>query len=167
MESPLQQINLTYSPEEDRLLLRVSDGRSSEFRVWFTRRYTELLCNMLVKEMNKVGGIQELASRKETLDSFKNGAFNKKYTGPSQQQPPESTQQQFPLGEPGILGFRINITRSEAGVTNLQLLPQRGQGITLRLRHSMLFMLYNLIEQGLLKTNWNLALPESRKQTVH
>lgn len=159
MSSALQQINLSYSPEEDRLLLRVSDGELSEFRVWFTRRYTELLCNMLVEEMNKAGGMQELASSRETLQGFKNGAFNKEYD--------DSLRHQFPLGETGVLGYRINFNRGEAGATMLQLLPQQGQGITLTLGRSMLFMFYNLIEQALTQANWNMALPEHRKQTVH
>lgn len=159
MSSALQQINLTYSPEEDRLLLRVSDGELSEFRVWLTRRYTELLCGMLMEEMNKAGGVQELASSKETLHGFKNGAFTKEYEG--------SHRHQFPLGEAGVLGFRINITHNEPAITNVQLLPQQGQGITLTLGRSMLFMFYNLIEQALLQANWGLVLPEVRKQTVH
>lgn len=159
MGSSLQQINLTYSPEQDRLLLRVSDGELSEFRVWFTRRYTELLCGMLTTEMEKAGGIQELASSKETLQSFKNGAFNKEYD--------DTPRHQFPLGEDGVLGFRINVSHGEPGITTVQLLPQDGQGITLTLGRSMLFMFYNLIEQALLQANWNLVLPEARKQTVH
>lgn len=159
MSSTLQQINLSYSAEEDRLLLRVSDGELSEFRVWLTRRYTELLCGMLMEEVNKAGGVQELASSKETLHGFKHGAFTKEYEG--------SGRHQFPLGEAGVLGFRINISHSEPAITNVQLLPQQGQGITLTLGRSMLFMFYNLVEQALLQANWGLVLPEVRKQTVH
>lgn len=159
MSSALQQINLSYSPEEDRLLLRVSDGELSEFRVWLTRRYTELLCGMLMEEMNKAGGEQELASSKETLQGFRNGAFTKEYEG--------SPGKQFPLGEAGVLGFRINVSHSEPATTNVQLLPQQGQGITLTLGRSMLYMFYNLIEQALSQANWALVLPDARKQTVH
>jgi hypothetical protein len=159
MGSSLQQMNLTYSPEEDRLLLRVRDGELSEFRVWFTRRYTELLCNMLMEEMNAAGGMQELASSDETRQSFKNGAFSQEYD--------EAPGRQFPLGKSGMMGYRINISHGAQGVTNLQLLPQEGQGITLTLGRSMLYLLYNLIEQALAQANWNLALHEARKQTVH
>lgn len=159
MGSTLQQINLTYSPEEDRLLLRVSDGELSEFRVWFTRRYTELLHGMLVEEINKVGGVQELASSNETLKAFRNGAFTQVYD--------DSGRHHFPLGEAGVLGYRINISHAEPAIINVQLLPQQGQGITLSLGRSMLFMFHNLIEQSLLQANWNLLLPEARKQTVH
>jgi hypothetical protein len=159
MSSSLQQMNLTYSPEEDRLLLRVSDGELSEFRVWFTRRYTELLCGLLTEEIDKAGGVQELASRAETLQGFRNGAFSTGYN--------DAARHQFPLGETGVLGYRINISQGEPGTTTVQLLPQSGQGLTLSLGRSMLFMFYNLIEQGLLQTNWNLVLPGTRRQTVH
>jgi len=37
-QDKLHQINLGYSPEEDRLLLRINTTGKTEYRLWMTRR---------------------------------------------------------------------------------------------------------------------------------
>lgn len=159
MSNTLQQINISYVPTEDRLLMKVSVSGDAEYRIWLTRRYTGLLVNVLNDQINREGGFQELASSKATLNSLRGGAFEQPYE-------PQS-RQSYPLGEAGVLGFRINAGKSDAGALNLQLLPEQGEGISVVLDKSMLYMLMNLLEQGLAATDWNLPLPLSINQAVH
>lgn len=159
MNSTLQQINITYVSAEDRLLMKVSVSGASEYRIWLTRRYTGLLVNVLNDQINREGGFQELASSKATLDSMRGGAFEQAYEAP--------LRQTFPLGENGVLGFRINAGKTDAGVLSLQLLPEQGEGLSLALDKSLLYLLMNLLEQGLATTDWNLHLPLSVNQPVH
>ena len=49
----------------------------------------------------------------------------------------------------------------------LQLLPEQGLGITFTLDKSTLYMLYNLLDQGLRQTEWNLHMPRSSREPVH
>ncbi|MDT8398956.1 MAG: hypothetical protein RQ899_10120 [Pseudomonadales bacterium] len=149
MSSSLQQINISYIPAEDRLLLKVSVSGNSEYRLWLTRRFTGLLLQVLDKQMESYGGAAELASGEETRQHFKGGAFNQTYT------PLNSPH--FPLGENGILAFRINTRQTEQGQLNLQLLPEAGEGINFTLDKSMLYLLHNLLEQGLGATDWQLT----------
>ena len=51
-EAAIQQINLSYSVEQDRLLLRVGLADNSELLVWLTNRFTRLLWQLLNGEAN-------------------------------------------------------------------------------------------------------------------
>ncbi len=159
MQNALQQINVTYVPNEDRLLLKARTSDENELRIWLTRRYTSLLINVLVQQMDKAGGMMELASNKSTLEQFKGGAFTHNYE--------PHPLQNFPLGENGVLGYRINAGRNADAKTNLQLLPENGDGLNLVLDKSMLFMFYNLLEQALVHAEWNLVLPQAHKERGH
>lgn len=154
MNNALQQANITYIPEQDRLLLRISTGADAEFRVWLTRRYSALLLKVFTEQIERDGGYHELASRQDTLSRLRGGALDQPY------EPGPRTN--YPLGEQGVLGYRITVGRNEAGVTNLQLLPEQGQGLTINLDKSTLYMLYNVLEQALILTDWNLPLPGNR-----
>jgi hypothetical protein len=159
MTNTLQQINMAYIPEQDRLFLKISTSTDAEFRIWLTRRYSSLLMHVLQEQIEREGGYQELASRRETLDQFRGGAFDQAYTpGPTMH---------YPLGEAGVLGYRINVGKDKSGATNLQLLPEQGQGVTVTLDKSTLYMIYNLLEQGLGQTDWNLHVPRSSRDPVH
>ena len=159
MQNTLQQINISYVPNEDRLLLKARTSNENELRIWLTRRYTSLLINVLAQQMDKAGGIMELASNKTTLEQFKGGAFEQDYKPLSRQN--------FPLVENGILGYRINAGKNADARVNLQLLPETGEGLNLVLDKSMLFMFYNLLEQALVHAEWNLVLPQAHKEAVH
>jgi hypothetical protein len=159
MQNNLQQLNISYLPHEDRLLLKARTSNENELRIWLTRRYTSLLINVLVQQMDKAGGMLELASNKTTLEQFKGGAFAKDYEPPPRQN--------FPLGENGVLGYRINTGKNADARVNLQLLPEAGEGLNLMLDKSMLFMFYNLLEQALVHAEWNLVLPHAHKEPIH
>lgn len=167
MGNALQQLNMIYVPEQDRLLLRISTNGDAEFRIWLTRRYCGLLLQILVDRIEREGGYQELASRQQTLEQLRGGALTKPYApGPNLH---------YPLGEHGVLGYRINVgnvddgndkaaagSDKKSGAMNLQLLPENGTGITFTLDKSTLYMLYNVLEQALEQTDWNLRMPRGR-----
>jgi hypothetical protein len=154
MSNALQQLNMIYVPEQDRLLLRISTNDASEFRIWLTRRYCSLLMQILVQQIEREGGYQELASRQQTLDQLRGGALTQPYApGPNMH---------YPLGEQGVLGYRINVGKEKSGAVNLQLLPEAGTGMTFTLDKSTLYMLYNVLEQALEQTEWNLHMPRGR-----
>ena len=47
----LKQIQITYQPAEDRLLLRLSGGERDEFRFWLTRRLVSVMAEPLRKHL--------------------------------------------------------------------------------------------------------------------
>lgn len=155
----LQQLNVTYSTDQDRLLLKVREDDGTEYRVWLTRRFTALLCKVMQALMAELGGQDRLAASDQIVEQLKTGAFDAPYTTA---QPPA-----LPLGEDGILAHRINYQHGEHDTVALQLLPREGQGLNLSLSKHMLYMFYNLLEQCLPQTAWNLDELKVPRQLLH
>lgn len=158
MAGQLHQMNISYNPGEDRLLLRVSSSGGDEFRLWLTRRYTGMLVNILKQELAKYGGEPTLAASDETRNMIKEGAFQQDFEGGSEG---------FPLGKSGVLGFRINTGMAGEGILRLELLPEQGQGISLNLNKTLLYLLHNLIVQGIDQAGWNLLNHARDSKRVH
>ena len=158
MTGQLHQMNISYHPGEDRLLLRVNSRGGDEFRLWLTRRYTAMLINILKQELEKYGGEPTLAASDDTKDMIKAGAFEQGF---------EDGSAGFPLGESGVLGFRINAGAAEQDVLHLELLPEQGQGISMNLNKTLIYMMHNLIVQGIEQAGWNLLNHARESLHVH
>jgi len=53
MNAPLHQITMTFSAEEDRMLLRIGTAEQSEYQMWLTRRFIKVLWSALIKVLEK------------------------------------------------------------------------------------------------------------------
>lgn len=159
MDKALQQMNISYHPNEDRLLFKISTQDNNEFRVWLTRRFTALMLKVLSEAMEEHGGPQTLASSDDTRERLKQGAFDQDYTN----QPNAA----HPLGENGVLAFRLNFGSTEDGKLNLQLLPEAGEGLNLNLDKSMIYMVHSLLLQGMASSDWNLNAADLPTDQLH
>jgi len=155
----LQQINLSYSAEQDRLLLKAREDDDTEYRVWLTRRFTVLLLKVLRERMTMLGGQGQLASNPATVAQLKGGAFDNPY----REQPASA----LPLGADGILAYRLNYSFAADNLTKLQFLPREGEGLYLTLGKQMLYLLYNLLEQNLPQTGWGLEEVPVPQEYLH
>jgi hypothetical protein len=153
MTDKLHQINVTYSGKEDRLLLRVTTIKGNEYRIWLTRRFTGLLFNILNKAMEQHGGAPSIGSEDQTKQMFKSGAFEKKFE--------EEKSKSFPVGEGGFLAFVIKTGNTQEGNLHLEILPEKGQGVTFNLDKQLQYMLHNLLSQGIARAEWHITNPES------
>ncbi len=138
--------------------MRATTRNGDEYRVWFTRRYAGLLMDIINKGMNELGGMTSLGSKPQTTDMIKGGALEKAF---------ESNDKNYPLGKKGILGFGIKTNISEDKILNLQLLPENGQGITLNLNDSLIYMFHNLLSQGIAKADWNFKQDQDSAGSEH
>src|SRR5690606_35065439 len=77
--SALQQVNIRYELEQDRLLLRVRTRTGAEYRLWLTRRYAALLWQVLQERIDKAGGLHQVAADQRTTDHLRQGALNQPY----------------------------------------------------------------------------------------
>lgn len=151
MPDLLHQINISYIPVEDRLMMRINTRQGIEFRVWLTRKFTGILVGLLNKEIEKLGGIPALASTDETRNMFRQGAMEKPYEA--------DKVVDYPLGQTGILAYKINYKLTSESTLALEILPEKGKGVNMNLNKSLLFMFYNLLTQACGQTEWK--LPES------
>ncbi|MGI9229027.1 MAG: hypothetical protein ACR2P9_04120 [Gammaproteobacteria bacterium] len=159
MSNQIHQMNVTYSAAEDRLLLRVSTTQEEEFRIWLTRRFVKLLLGVLVKEIDKRGGMPKVAANEETVSMLEQGAMKKQY---------EVKQEvSYPFGEDGILAAKINITSRENDSLDLEILPEQGRGLTFSFNQSLLFMFYSMISQAINQSDLGIVDNEMLSMQLH
>ena len=156
----LHQVNVTYSGPEDRLLLRASTRHGDEYRVWLTRRFTSLLMKILLKEMDKYGGSASLGANPKTRAMFKAGAMDKSFE--------EDKATNYPLGKTGFLAYAVKTADTPDGNLRLEILPKKGKGVSVNLDKPLLYMIHNLLSQGIARAEWHLVYSqEPQSGRVH
>lgn len=144
----LHQFNVTYSGGEDRLLLRVTTMHGDEYRMWLTRRFTAMLLTLLDKAMDKYGGAAALGSDSKTKAMFKAGAMDQSFD--------QEKSKNFPLGKKGFLAYGVKSADTPEGNLHLEIFPEKGAGVTLNLDKPLLYMVHNLLTQGIARAEWQL-----------
>ena len=137
-------------------MMRINTKQGDEFRIWLTRRFCGLLISLLIREIDKLGGIPALASTEQTRAMFKQGALEQRYE--------EEKVTDYPLGQDGILAYKINYKTATDAQVMLEILPENGRGVTLNLNKSLLFMFHNLLTQSCGQADWR--LPETGTATT-
>lgn len=154
----LHQFNLQYSPEEDRLRLRLNTTSKEEFRFLLTRRFVRLLWPVLQKLLQRDYQQREpalsyvadhmVAMEKDSVISQAN--FKESY---------QDAVERFPLGEEYLLLSRIQV-KNVASKNILCLLPTSGQGIEIPANNRFLHAFCKLLKDGVAKADWNLSFAE-------
>lgn len=167
-ENQLRQVNASYVPEQDRLLLKINTASQMEFRFWITRRYLALLWPVL-RQIAGGFGKSALALDSATRAEVANLAHQE-----VQKNMDISTQYQdgnhFPLGEEPVLLVKIATRKPDAsGNRKLSLLPDQGRGIDLNLDESLTHSLMRVLQEPAAKADWSLdlnLLPDAGLQPV-
>ena len=147
----ISQLQMIYSPEEDRVLLRLNTDAADEFRFWLTRRY----CQMLIQALNEHRDVdphiatQTTPDAKQAVQSFKQEAASAK--GDFEQAFKQSTN--FPLGDAPQLAFKLTYSVDQ-GKLKLSLQPKEGQGINLTLDQSLNFNVTKLLKSASDQAVW-------------
>ena len=155
-QDKLHQINIGFSPEEDRLLLRTNTTGKTEYRLWMRRRYVRLLWKMLTKSVESLPNVvaQATPESREAEKSFQReearqaADYSKDY---------ENKAAKRPLGENAALLTGMRTTASESG-TQLVLQTKDGRSINRRLERKLLYSLLDLLTSSTKKAEWNLDL---------
>jgi hypothetical protein len=163
----LHQMQLTFAPEDDRLLFRVNTagGRQrAEFRFWFTRRYVRILwmalMNMLEQRQPKEKFKDEIAHTQALVQEHRKALEHADF----QTQYQESAV--FPLGEVPILLSRVSLKANEAGEQILCLHPTNGQGLELGLNDQILHSFCKLLADSSKTAEWDLPLDFGRVEDL-
>ena len=154
--SGINQIQMSFVPTEDRILLRMNTVDSAGFQFWLTRRYIKLLWPMLLSMLEKDVQIatqqSELAKRAMLSFQQHDVVQNMDYSQDFESQAAQ------PLGDEPILLEKIAINDHPGGGQNLCMHPQTGQGIELALNQTLLHSICKLLQDTVAKTDWELAL---------
>ncbi|MBC8339015.1 MAG: hypothetical protein ISR51_08900 [Rhodospirillales bacterium] len=156
MSSTLHQITMSYSAEEDRLLLRISTTEKSEFQFLLTRRFVQVLwpALMTVIEQEDLGTGKNLSpTTKKAVMAMEHqqsvGAsdFTRKHDEDSRNLTPD------PLL---VVGGSVN--PGKTGITGLLLKTHKGAEINLSLNKELLHALCKLLIETTMKAGWGLDL---------
>lgn len=153
----ISQVQFSFVPEQDRLLLRVQ-GDGEEVRAWFTRRLVKLLWPNLMQILaRKVGQQQPAASaaargmlvEMQREELVRNMDFKTPYRD-------EATA--FPLGKEPMLVARVDLTNLADGTTRFSMKPQTGPGVDVNMADTLLHALLELLQQACQRAEWDMEL---------
>ncbi|HEY0847007.1 MAG TPA: hypothetical protein VGE12_16685 [Noviherbaspirillum sp.] len=162
----LHQIQVTYRPDEDRILCRASfkaaDGGFQELRAWLTRRLTRLFWAGIIDALEKqialdkpqashasadIVGMEYHASIEEARNS---GSFGTPYKS--------EEIATFPLGETPILVSSINFSLNAGQPIRVNLTPATGSGFEIAFSQQVLHSFCSLLREAVSKAEWDLEL---------
>jgi hypothetical protein len=157
----ISQLQMTYSAEEDRILLRVNTDDDEEFRFWLTRRFALLLMRAL--EAHRAAD-PDIASQvtepaRQAVEAFKEQAANARGNFDDAFKPSH----EFPLGEAPVLAYKL-IYRVEDGHLKFAIEPRSGKGIRLVLNAQLNFNVTRLLQSACEKGEWGLAGEQGKQQ---
>lgn len=150
-------MHVSFVPEQDRLLLRVSTRGGEEYRLWITRRYMKRLWPALMALLPP-GPEQTVARRAEgeKLPLVLEGRRAAGDTAPSLSH--NAPTRQTPLGNEPILLTRARVKTAGPSRHVLALYPAAGEGLEIVLDQPMLHALTRLLAAAVQRTDWGLDL---------
>jgi hypothetical protein len=174
MSDQLKQINVTYKPRQDRLLVKVSNSNDEEHRIWFTRRFTQLLMGVLdnnfLAESRAQGAVTEEAqaayAEYQHIQNVKEESFAGKYKGKAEnsvQSDDASEQVLERVVEPDdLLAHTIKHKARDDGGLTLSIVSDEQKTLTLKMNVNMKHQFYELLKRSLAMSDWF----DSKTQTV-
>ena len=153
----IRQLQMSYSPEEDRILLRLNTSSHEEFRFWLTRRYSMMLLQALKahRAADPDVSIQPTSDAKKAVQEFKQEAANSQ----GNFQDDFKASDKFPLGDSPVLAHKL-VYKVEGSKLVLTIEPRSGQGITIVLDAQLNFNVSKLLKSASESAKWELDWDE-------
>lgn len=153
----IHQMQVMFSPEEDRLQLRINTQSRTEFRFWLTRRFVKRFWPGLRRAMEvNVGAVETQETSQEArsamLDFMHQHAVSQTNFSTQFQEHPAET----PLGSKPILITRARLEPRERGSYMVSLHPQESHGIEVAMDANLLHSFCKLLMDAVSKADWDL-----------
>ncbi len=157
----IHQLQMSYSSEEDRIILRVSSTTNEEICLFLTRRLVNDFWTILVPAMqqseptlNDMQRTLEMPEVKKIKQEIQHQQIIKKsdYTTPFNKGKKPQTEK-IPM-----LTTKISINTNNSNMTLIVFSSSDGKNVNLNLNQELIHNLYELIVKVLPSTNWRLAL---------
>lgn len=162
----LSQFDAGYNTKQDRILLRITDKESEEYRLWLTRR----MCRSFLTDFKtrtssyRITGDSSVApvadqqsavllADLEQKAAVANRDFSNKFRAGDS----------FPLGQEGMVVETINLHPNSKGqgVHGLSLQDADGRGITINVSVDLLNSIFEVIERVVHQADWSLDVPQA------
>ncbi len=155
MSDTVSQIQASFHPAEDRILLNIKTVNEHVYLAWITRRFMKLLIPVLHGQHPSTG--KSLFEQKKSLVhqakkevNQLQGDFETAYSKP--------VNPKYPLGEAPILLAKMTFKDVQGDNGSLVLEPEQGQGIVLPYNPELLGPLIKIFSKALVSTDWALEI---------
>ena len=161
----LHQCQLTYIPEEDRIVMRASfmygDDELHELRAWLTRRIVKLLWPTLQKAMQTQVTLDQpsaahakaemvnMAHHASVMELAAQGKFGKPYDM-------EATH--YPLGETPFLVHNAQFNIARNAPMRIIFAPETGAGFEIAFTPQILHGFFSLLPTAVAQAEWDMEL---------
>jgi len=151
----LNQLELSYSPEHDRLILRIGTTTDEIIQLFFTRRFVHVFWPVL---QQAIGALESEYIAEAASDETKNK--------PSGTGVISHNDESFELnaglltGDEAVLITSFGLNYKNEGVTEFSFTGIDGVVVTLNLNQGLIDSLSSLIEQIMPKIEWDMNLDE-------
>ncbi len=155
MNQELNQIEITYSPIEDRLIMVLRMQDFSEYRLWITRKFAKMLWSILIEltQMSPAPPKEIEQQMHKTQTRFEKEQAARQVPTPAQYGMQVATQ---PLGKDPVLVSRIQVHRQEDNSHLLLLLSEQGHSYQLSCNDMLVQSLARLLSASVKKASWDL-----------
>ena len=162
--SALGQFDAGYNEQEDRILLRITNLDSDEYRLWLTRR----MCFSLLTEFKTKTSAYRLTGTVATSASDVQSSASTAVLQAELEQKAVAAHNnyantfkpgtQFPLGEKGLLVEEVNLKPHSKGqgVHDLSFHDANGKGITLAVTVDLFNSIFEVVERIAETTDWGI-----------
>jgi hypothetical protein len=152
MTSGVQQIQLSYNAEQDRLLFTLTTTDFSEFRFWLTRRATVGFWQMLQK-LQEMMGKDEEEQREERVQTSQQ--IHKETSKPEAAKFTTRVTK-CPLGEEPLLLFKFAGKINEQDQIFMHLEDVKGVGIDFSGAGILVTVMTQLMRKAITQADWNI-----------
>ena len=153
----LRQINVSFDPRQDRLLMRISTTEATEFQIWLTRRIVRGMIPGMYKILATTLAAQSPSPQAQVAllnfqheSAVQQASFSQSYTG--------DDLSPAMAGTP-LLVDRLQLRQLEPGQYLMIMAPQQGDAIQIKLGEVLMHGVLKLIQDALLVSQWDLTLP--------
>lgn len=156
----IQQLNLSYSHEQDRVLFRIGLYDDSELQVWLTYRVTRKIWQLLVGKtpLASANSSQQDATPQQALQRFQRDAETMEALGKmdftSAYQPRGEVKNDGPM-----LAVKASLNDANPDVPILYLVCQEGMTINMNLNKEMVLAICNMLQLTAKEAGWNIEAP--------
>ncbi|BAS68219.1 hypothetical protein [Bathymodiolus septemdierum thioautotrophic gill symbiont] len=168
----IHQIQISYSDQEDRLLMSINSTENEEMRLFLTRRIVTSFLDILNQTIS-----HSLLNKPELNNMEKSACEPDKELTPQQMQQqmahqakhqhivdesdyatPFNTGNKFPMGEVPILVVKITINIHQDNNVSFVFVNTDGEDINFNLNPQLLHNILDLLAKVLPSTEWNIGL---------
>lgn len=152
----IQQIQLRFNAEEDRLLLRLGTDDNCEYRFWLTRRYVRLLWPVLRQLLGSAAAAASAAADEAATQAVVSFRHEQAVQEADFATPFQESGHHLPIGEAPMLLCHLQLKSGTDGAAILALYPQQGQGVEIAMSEPLLHGFCRLLADAVATADWDI-----------